>query len=106
MNLVIVNDVFEEVVEYHLHGPVFVIDYPAAMCPLTKRKKGEPEICPACKGLGYIGRTAIFELLIVDDKIKQALLKAPNAETITVGRLGTQPRVQALIDDQIGRAHV
>src|SRR5262249_49401808 len=24
---VIVNDVFEEVVEYHLHGPVFVIDY-------------------------------------------------------------------------------
>jgi lysyl-tRNA synthetase, class II len=41
---VIVNDVFEEVVEYHLQGPVFVIDYPAAMCPLTKRKKGQPEI--------------------------------------------------------------
>lgn len=41
---VIVNDVFEEVVEYHLSGPVFVIDYPAAMCPLTKRKRGQPEI--------------------------------------------------------------
>jgi len=41
---VIVNDVFEEVVEYHLAGPVFVIDYPAAMCPLTKRKQGQPEI--------------------------------------------------------------
>jgi len=41
---VIVNDVFEEVVEYHLTGPVFVIDYPAAMCPLTKRKRGQPEI--------------------------------------------------------------
>ena len=41
---VIVNDVFEEAVEPHLHGPVFVIDYPAAMCPLTKRKTGQPEI--------------------------------------------------------------
>jgi lysyl-tRNA synthetase class 2 len=41
---VIVNDVFEEVVEYHLQGPVFVIDYPASMCPLTKRKKGQPDI--------------------------------------------------------------
>ncbi|MFN0055820.1 MAG: lysine--tRNA ligase [Planctomycetales bacterium] len=41
---VIVNDVFEEVVESHLTGPVFVIDYPAAMCPLTKRKKGQPDI--------------------------------------------------------------
>jgi lysyl-tRNA synthetase class 2 len=41
---VIVNDVFEEVVEHHLRGPVFVIDYPASMCPLTKRKKGQPDI--------------------------------------------------------------
>ncbi len=41
---VIVNDVFEETVEKHLSGPVFVIDYPAAMCPLTKRKQGQPEI--------------------------------------------------------------
>ena len=41
---VIVNEVFEETVESHLSGPVFVIDYPASMCPLTKRKKGQPEI--------------------------------------------------------------
>ncbi|HEY2252948.1 MAG TPA: lysine--tRNA ligase [Planctomycetaceae bacterium] len=41
---VIINDVFEEMVEPHLAGPVFVIDYPAAMCPLTKRKHGQPEI--------------------------------------------------------------
>lgn len=41
---VIINDVFEESVEPNLAGPVFVIDYPAAMCPLTKRKKGQPDI--------------------------------------------------------------
>src|SRR5262245_16871587 len=41
---VIVNDVFEELVEHHLTGPVFVIDYPASMCPLTQRKRGQPDI--------------------------------------------------------------
>lgn len=41
---VIVNDVFEATVEDHLEGPVFVIDYPSSMCPLTKRKHGQPEI--------------------------------------------------------------
>src|SRR5262249_7312815 len=38
---VIINDVFEATVEDALVGPVFVIDYPAAMCPLTKRKQSD-----------------------------------------------------------------
>jgi lysyl-tRNA synthetase class 2 len=41
---VLVNDLFSEVVEPHLVGPVFVYDYPAAICPLTKRKPSEPLI--------------------------------------------------------------
>jgi len=41
---VVVHEVFEDVVEHRLKGPVFVIDYPAALCPLTKRKRGQPEI--------------------------------------------------------------
>lgn len=41
---VIVNDVFEEKVEDALTGPIFVIDYPASICPLTKRKRDQPEI--------------------------------------------------------------
>lgn len=41
---VIVNDVFEATVEDSLTGPVFVIDYPSSMCPLTKRKRGQPAI--------------------------------------------------------------
>ena len=39
---VIVNEVFEATVEDHLQGPIFVIDYPASICPLTKRKKDNP----------------------------------------------------------------
>ncbi|PQO44791.1 lysine--tRNA ligase [Blastopirellula marina] len=38
------NEIFEETVEDKLVGPIFVIDYPASICPLTKRKKDQPEI--------------------------------------------------------------
>lgn len=41
---VLVNDLFGEVVEPTLVGPVFVYDYPAELCPLTKRKPNEPTI--------------------------------------------------------------
>ncbi|MGD9721406.1 MAG: lysine--tRNA ligase [Pirellulales bacterium] len=41
---VIKNEVFEERVEDQLTGPVFVLDYPASICPLTKRKRGHAEI--------------------------------------------------------------
>jgi lysyl-tRNA synthetase class 2 len=41
---VIKSDVFEEKVEDSLIGPVFVMDYPASICPLTKRKRSDPTI--------------------------------------------------------------
>ncbi|MBM4001025.1 MAG: lysine--tRNA ligase [Planctomycetes bacterium] len=41
---VVKSDVFEAFVEDGLKGPVFVMDYPASICPLTKRKAGHPEI--------------------------------------------------------------
>jgi lysyl-tRNA synthetase, class II len=41
---VIKSEVFEEKVEDQLTGPVFVMDYPASICPLTKRKRDNPEI--------------------------------------------------------------
>lgn len=51
-----------------------------------KPKKGEPPppppICPVCKGIGYMGRTALFEVLTVDDKIREALLNNPKVEVI------------------------
>ncbi|MCA9025698.1 MAG: lysine--tRNA ligase [Planctomycetaceae bacterium] len=41
---IVVSEVFEVCVEDNLVGPVFVIDYPASICPLTKRKQDNPDI--------------------------------------------------------------
>jgi lysyl-tRNA synthetase class 2 len=41
---VIKSEVFEEKVEDALVGPIFVLDYPASICPLTKRKRSNPAV--------------------------------------------------------------
>jgi len=41
---VVKSFVFEEKVEAALTGPIFVLDYPASICPLTKRKSSNPAI--------------------------------------------------------------
>ena len=47
-----------------------------------KRKKGEPEVCPDCNGVGYRGQMGFFELLKVEDSIRQALIKQPRLDVI------------------------
>jgi len=47
--------------------------------------KGRPieiEICEQCGGIGFFGRTGIFELMVVNDMIREALVKTPNLEGI------------------------
>ncbi|MGC1275399.1 MAG: lysine--tRNA ligase [Planctomycetaceae bacterium] len=41
---VVVGEVFEATVEDALVGPIFVKDYPAALCPLTKRKRDDSAV--------------------------------------------------------------
>ena len=41
---VVVHHLFEARVEEHLTGPVFVYDYPASLCPLTKRRPDDPGV--------------------------------------------------------------
>jgi general secretion pathway protein E len=38
--------------------------------------------CAACRNTGYRGRTGVFELLVVDEEIRQSLLKTPNAAAL------------------------
>lgn len=47
------------------------------------RPPEEPEeVCPECDGIGYVGRTGIFELLTVDDKIRETLIKQPKLDAL------------------------
>lgn len=49
---------------------------------LYRHPEQPEEVCPDCRGIGYKGRTAVFELLIVDDQIREALIKQPKLETL------------------------
>jgi len=40
----IIDELFKELVEPHLSGPLFVVDFPAALCPLTKCKPDQADI--------------------------------------------------------------
>ncbi|HET9594078.1 MAG TPA: type II secretion system ATPase GspE [Anaeromyxobacteraceae bacterium] len=52
------------------------------------KKAGNPEVlykaagCPACQQTGYQGRTGIYELMLVDDDIRQLILKNVDSNTI------------------------
>jgi type II secretory ATPase GspE/PulE/Tfp pilus assembly ATPase PilB-like protein len=48
--------------------------------PSDPSEKDKP--CERCNGIGYFGRTAIFEILVVDDKIRQALTQQPKLEIL------------------------
>lgn len=38
--------------------------------------------CKACGGIGYVGRTGLFELLDVNDQIREILIKQPNLDLV------------------------
>jgi lysyl-tRNA synthetase, class II len=40
----LMNDVFEQLCEPHLDGPVFCIDYPVQICPLAKQSATDPRL--------------------------------------------------------------
>jgi type II secretory ATPase GspE/PulE/Tfp pilus assembly ATPase PilB-like protein len=48
--------------------------------PINPKKPDE--VCDQCNGVGYVGRTGIFELLIVDDHIRKVLTTAPKLENL------------------------
>ncbi|MFZ5447265.1 MAG: type II secretion system ATPase GspE [Thermodesulfobacteriota bacterium] len=53
--------------------------------------------CPACAHTGYKGRTGIYELLLVDDALRQAILKRADASALR--QLAKQQGMQTLAED-------
>ena len=50
--------------------------------PTVKADEDKREICRECGGLGYLGQTAIFELLIVDDLMRKTLAASPKLDVL------------------------
>ncbi|MFO0905240.1 MAG: hypothetical protein U0939_19690, partial [Pirellulales bacterium] len=50
--------------------------------PDQKGKVEEPRPCPKCGGITYFGRTAIFELLEVNEAFRSALVKKARPEEL------------------------
>ena len=44
-------------------------------------EEGAPT-CKACGGIGFFGRTSIFELVVVDDRIRKVLVESPKLEVL------------------------
>jgi type II secretory ATPase GspE/PulE/Tfp pilus assembly ATPase PilB-like protein len=40
------------------------------------------QVCEVCSGIGYFGRTAVFELLLVDDGVRTALASTPKVDLV------------------------
>jgi general secretion pathway protein E len=73
-----------------------------ALTPEAVARAGNPTIyrakgCDACGGTGYRGRTGIYEMLMVDDDIRQLTLK--NVDSSSIKRAGVQKGMLTLLDD-------
>ncbi|HEY3588316.1 MAG TPA: ATPase, T2SS/T4P/T4SS family, partial [Myxococcaceae bacterium] len=73
-----------------------------ALTPDAVARAGNPSIyrakgCDACGGTGYRGRTGIYEMLLVDDDIRQLTLK--NVDSSSIKRTGVQKGMLTLLDD-------
>ena len=42
----------------------------------------EPAGCPACGGIGYRGRTGVYEMLVVNDAVRQLAMQKADAGAI------------------------
>jgi general secretion pathway protein E len=52
--------------------------------------------CPACQNTGYQGRTGIYELMLVDDDLRQLILK--NVDSNTIKRKAAEHGMLTLMD--------
>jgi len=58
------------------------------------RQAGDPKVvykaqgCPACQHTGYQGRTGIYELMLVDDDVRELILKSVDSSSIKRAAVG------------------
>lgn len=58
---------------------------------------GERDGCENCRGTGYFGRTGIYELLVMDEPIRDEILRRPGSGALK--RLAVEAGMRSLADD-------
>jgi lysyl-tRNA synthetase, class II len=93
---VVVNDVFEHFVEPQLRNPTFVLDYPADLCPLTRRDPKDPSIALR------------FELFVASTELANAYteLNDPAVQEASLRKqlAGQEDETMAVMDDDFIQA--
>ena len=84
---VVIGELFEACVEDKLVGPVFVIDYPASLCPLTKRKRGDDRFAERFElfiaGMEVANAyTELNDPILQEQFFRQQLAGLPEAESM------------------------
>jgi len=57
----------------------------------------EIEVCANCGGSGYFKRTGIFDLLVINDKIRELIRENPNVQEIR--KVATESGLRTLLED-------
>ena len=52
------------------------------VCPVDCIPKNPEKVCEVCNGIGYVGRTAFFELLTMDENLRQTLIATPKLDAL------------------------
>jgi general secretion pathway protein E len=74
----------------------------AGITPRVMKEAGNPSVlykaqgCPACQNTGYQGRTGIYELMLVDDDVRQLILK--NVDSGTIKRAAVERGMLTLLE--------
>lgn len=67
--------------------------------PQTVLYKGKG--CPVCYGSGYLGRIGIFEVLVVDEEIRQAIVDKKDSATIR--KIAVKNGMKTMLDDGLNK---
>jgi general secretion pathway protein E len=74
----------------------------ASITPEVLARAGNPKVlykaqgCPACQHTGYQGRTGIYELMLVDDDVRQLVLK--NVDSGSIKKAAVERGMMTLLD--------
>lgn len=93
---VVINTLFEHYVESHLINPTFVIDYPAPLCPLTKRDPNDADVA-----LRFEAYVAGFEICNAYSELNDP---AVQAETFSAQLRGEEDETMAVMDEDFVEA--